>query len=146
ARAAASAVGLGHAAWATMGATAVLQGDSTRAAVVRGLQRGAGTVAGAVLAWPLLAAPLGFWGTAAVVVALQIVTEVVVARHYGLAMLTITPMALLMTSIAHPAVPAALALDRAAGTVIGAVVGVLAVVLVHAHRRPAPSAIEDGPR
>jgi hypothetical protein len=137
--AAASAVGLGHSSWATVGSTAVLQGDSPRAAVVRALQRGAGTVVGALLAWPLLAAPLGFWGTAAVVVVLQTVTEVVVARHYGLAMLTITPMALLMTSFAHPAVPAALALDRAAGTVIGAVVGVLAVVLVHAHPHPAPS-------
>ncbi|WP_139316059.1 FUSC family protein, partial [Cellulosimicrobium sp. CUA-896] len=144
--AAASAVGLGHAAWATMGATAVLQGSTARAAVVRALQRGAGTVAGAALAWPLLAAPLGFWGTAAVVVALQTVTEVVVARHYGLAMLTITPMALLMTSLAHPAAPTALALDRAAGTVIGAVVGVLAVVLVHAHRRPVPSPVVGGLR
>jgi uncharacterized membrane protein YccC len=135
--AAASAAGLGHAAWATMGSTAVLQGTSARHAVVRALQRGAGTVAGALLAWPLLAAPLGFWGTAAVVVVLQTVTETIVGRHYGLAMLTITPMALLMTSLAHPADPAALALDRALDTVLGAVVGVLAVVLVHprAHRR-----------
>jgi len=134
----ASVAGLGHAAWATMGSTAVLQGDTTRHAVVRALQRGVGTVAGALLAWPLLAAPLGFWGTAAVVVALQTVTEVVVGRHYGAAMLTITPMALLMTSLAHPAAPASLALDRAVDTAVGAVVGVLAVVLVHARRGPAP--------
>jgi uncharacterized membrane protein YccC len=122
----AAVAGLGHAAWATMGSTAVLQGESARHAVVRALQRGAGTVAGALLAWPL-----GFWGTAAVVVVLQTVTETIVGRHYGLAMLTITPMALLMTSLAHPADPAALALDRALDTVLGAVVGVLAVVLVH---------------
>ncbi|MFJ1511297.1 FUSC family protein [Cellulosimicrobium funkei] len=127
----AAVAGLGHAAWATMGSTAVLQGESARHAVVRALQRGAGTVAGALLAWPLLAAPLGFWGTAAVVVVLQTVTETIVGRHYGLAMLTITPMALLMTSLAHPADPSALALDRALDTVLGAVVGILAVVLVH---------------
>lgn len=132
----ASLAGLGHAAWATMGSTAVLQGDSDRHAVVRAVQRGAGTVVGALLAWPLLAAHLGFWATAAVVVVLQTVTEVVVGRHYGLAMLTITPMALLMTSLAHPANPSSLALDRALDTVVGAVVGVLAVVLVHA-RQPA---------
>ncbi|WP_435735319.1 FUSC family protein [Cellulosimicrobium sp. PMB13] len=135
----ASASGLGHAAWATMGSTAVLQGTSPRQAVVRALQRGAGTVAGALLAWPLLAAPLGFWATAAVVVVLQTVTEVVVGRHYGLAMLTITPMALLMTSLAHPADASALALDRALDTVLGAVVGVLAVVLVHPRTRPTTS-------
>ncbi|MBN0040367.1 FUSC family protein [Cellulosimicrobium cellulans] len=133
---AAAVAGLGHAAWATMGSTAVLQGESARHAVVRALQRGAGTVAGALLAWPLLAAPLGFWGTAAVVVVLQTVTETIVGRHYGLAMLTITPMALLMTSLAHPADPAVLALDRALDTVLGAVVGVLAVVLVHPRARP----------
>ncbi|MCO7272784.1 FUSC family protein [Cellulosimicrobium cellulans] len=132
----AAGAGLGHAAWATMGSTAVLQGESARHAVVRALQRGAGTVAGALLAWPLLAAPLGFWGTAAVVVVLQTVTETIVGRHYGLAMLTITPMALLMTSLAHPADPAGLALDRALDTVLGAAVGVLAVVLVHPRTRP----------
>ncbi|WP_336726992.1 FUSC family protein [Cellulosimicrobium cellulans] len=142
----AAVAGLGHGAWATMGSTAVLQGESARHAVVRALQRGAGTVAGALLAWPLLAAPLGFWGTAAVVVVLQTVTETVVSRHYGLAMLTITPMALLMTSLAHPADPAALALDRALDTVLGAVVGVLAVVLVHPRTRPRASEIPGPPR
>ncbi|WP_251153214.1 FUSC family protein [Cellulosimicrobium sp. Marseille-Q4280] len=136
----ASLAGLGHAAWATMGSTAVLQGDSDRNAVVRALQRGAGTVVGALLAWPLLAAHLGFWATAAVVVVLQTVTEVVVGRHYGLAMLTITPMALLMTSLAHPAEPASLALDRALDTVVGAAVGLLAVVLLHAR----PTASDPG--
>lgn len=130
----ASLAGLGHAAWATMGSTAVLQGDTPRHAVVRSVQRGVGTVAGALLAWPLLAAHLSFWAAAAIVVVLQTVTEVVVGRHYGLAMLTITPMALLMTSLAHPADPTALALDRAFDTVAGALVGVLAVVLVHPRR------------
>lgn len=142
----AAVAGLGHAAWATMGSTAVLQGESARHAVVRALQRGAGTVAGALLAWPLLAAPLGFWGTAAVVVVLQTVTETIVGRHYGLAMLTITPMALLMTSLAHPADPAALALDRALDTVLGAVVGVLAVVLVHPRTHRRASEIPGPPR
>ncbi len=142
----AAVAGLGHAAWATMGSTAVLQGESTRHAVVRALQRGAGTVAGALLAWPLLAAPLGFWGTAAVVVVLQTATETIVGRHYGLAMLTITPMALLMTSLAHPADPSALALDRALDTVLGAVVGVLAVVLVHPRTRRRASETPGPPR
>ncbi|MEK8228334.1 FUSC family protein [Oerskovia sp. M15] len=82
-----------------MGATATLQGTTAQHAVVRALQRALGTVAGALLAWPLLEAHLGFWATATLVVVLQVVTEFVVVRHYGLAMLTITPMALLMTSL-----------------------------------------------
>ena len=131
------AAGLSHPAWAQLGATATLQGASTRHAVVRALQRGGGTVLGALLAWPLLAAHLSFAATCVVVVVLQVVTEVIVGRHYGLAMLTITPMALLMTSLGGSVDPAGIAASRALDTVLGAVVGVLAVVLVHPRRRPA---------
>lgn len=131
------AAGLSHPAWAQLGATATLQGASTRHAVVRALQRGGGTVLGALLAWPLLAAHLSFAATCVVVVVLQVVTEVVVGRHYGLAMLTITPMALLMTSLGGSVDPAGIAASRALDTVLGAVVGVLAVVLVHPRRRTA---------
>ncbi|MET4224462.1 FUSC family protein [Oerskovia enterophila] len=131
----AQVAGFGHPAWAAMGATATLQGTTTQHAVVRALQRALGTVAGALIAWPLLDAHLGFWATAALVVVLQVVTEIVVGRHYGLAMLTITPMALLMTSLGGTG--EGIALDRALDTAVGAVVGVLAVVLVHARRRPA---------
>ncbi|WP_402464200.1 FUSC family protein [Isoptericola aurantiacus] len=123
--------GVGHPAWAQMGATATLQGTTAHHAVVRALQRAAGTAVGALLAWPLLAAHLGFVATCVAVVALQVVTEIVVGRHYGLAMLTITPMALLMTSLAAPADPTGMALSRAVDTVVGAAFGVLAVVLVH---------------
>jgi len=139
AAAVAQVAGFGHPAWAAMGATATLQGTTTQHAVVRALQRALGTVAGALIAWPLLDAHLGFWATAALVVVLQVVTEIVVGRHYGLAMLTITPMALLMTSLGGTG--EGIALDRALDTAVGAVVGVLTVVLVHARRRPAaPSA------
>ncbi|SKC51998.1 FUSC family protein [Krasilnikoviella flava] len=131
------AAGLSHPAWAQLGATATLQGASTHHAVVRALQRGGGTVLGALLAWPLLAAHLSFAATCVVVVALQVVTEIVVGRHYGLAMLTITPMALLMTSLGGTVDPGGIAASRALDTVIGAVLGVLAVVLVHPRRHAA---------
>ncbi|MFI2103993.1 FUSC family protein [Isoptericola sp. NPDC019693] len=132
--------GLGHPAWAQMGATATLQGSTTHHAVVRALQRAGGTALGALLAWPLLAAHLSFAATCVLVVALQVVTEIVVGRHYGLAMLTITPMALLMTSLGGAADPAGMAASRALDTVLGAALGVLAVVLVHPRRRPAAPA------
>jgi len=131
------ASGLSHPAWAQLGATATLQGSTTHHAVVRALQRGGGTVVGALLAWPLLAAHLSFAATCVVVVVLQVVTEVVVGRHYGLAMLTITPMALLMTSLGGAVDPAGIAASRALDTVLGALLGVLAVVLVHPRRRAA---------
>ncbi|MFF2623106.1 FUSC family protein [Oerskovia jenensis] len=139
----AQVAGFGHPAWAAMGATATLQGTTTQHAVVRALQRALGTVAGALIAWPLLDLHLGFWATAALVVGLQVVTEIVVGRHYGLAMLTITPMALLMTSLGGSS--EGIALDRALDTAVGAVVGVLAVVLVHARHRPARGAASAAP-
>lgn len=127
-----AALGLGHTSWAVMGATAVLQGATARHTAVRALQRATGTAVGAVaIAYPLLAADLGFWYQAALVVVLQVVTEIVVGRHYGLAQLCIAPMALLMTSLGAPAAAGALALDRALDTAVGALAGLAAAVLVH---------------
>lgn len=120
--------GWGHPAWAVMGAAAVLQGTHVRHMGVRALQRAAGTACGVAIALPLLGADLGFVAVAALVVVLQTVTELVVARHYGVAMLTITPMALLMTSLGAATDPAALALDRALDTAVGAVVGLVVAV------------------
>ncbi|MBO9553870.1 FUSC family protein [Cellulomonas sp.] len=127
---AAHGLGWSHSAWAVMGSTATLQGTSTGHAVVRGAQRAAGTAVGALVAWPLLAAHLDFWAVAALVVALQLVTETIVMRHYGLAMLTITPMALLMTSLGGATGPTDLTLTRALDTVLGAVVALVALVVL----------------
>jgi len=125
--------GSGHSPWAVMGSTAALQGATAGHVVTRGLQRAAGTALGALVAWPLLAAHLSLAATGALVVALQLVTEVLVMRHYGLAMLAITPMALLMTSLGAPGDATALALDRVACTALGALVAVLALVALPHH-------------
>lgn len=135
----AAAAGWGHPAWAVMGSAAVLQGAHVRHMGVRALQRAAGTAAGVAIALPLLGADLPFWAVAALVVALQTATELVVARHYGVAMLTITPMALLMTSLGAPLDPARLALDRALDTAAGAVVGLVVAVLAARPEHATPS-------
>lgn len=127
---AALALGWGHPAWAAVGAAAALQGRHIHTNTPRALQRAVGTAVGALLAWPLLEAHLGFWVVVAVVVVMQVVTELLVLRNYAVAMLVITPMALMMTSLGAPA-DGALALDRALTTVLGAAVGVLMTVVVH---------------
>lgn len=126
----AHAAGSAHSPWAVMGSTATLQGATPGHAVTRGLQRAAGTTLGAFVAWPLLAADLPLWAAGALVVVLQVVTEVLVLRHYGVTMLTITPMALLMTSLGTHGDPTALALDRVVDTALGAAVAVLALVVL----------------
>ncbi|SDC40128.1 Fusaric acid resistance protein-like [Sanguibacter gelidistatuariae] len=126
----AHALGWGHPSWAAIGAASTLQGSHIHTTTPRAIQRAVGTAVGALLAWPLLEADLSFWWIVAVVVALQVVTEVIVARQYALAMLTITPMALLMTSFGDHS-GGQLALDRGLTTALGALVGVLLTILVH---------------
>ena len=126
----AQALGWGHPSWAAIGAASTLQGRHIHTTTPRALQRALGTAVGALLAWPLLEAGLSFWWVAGVVVALQFVTELIVVRQYALAMLTITPMALLMTSFGDPS-GGQLALDRALTTALGALVGVIMTILVH---------------
>lgn len=137
----ASLAGWGHPAWAAMGATAVLHGRDVHHMGQRAIQRGLGTLGGALVAVPLLGAHLPFWAVAVLVVGLQVVTEVVVGRHYGLAMLTITPMALLMTSIGGTAEPVTMAVDRALDTLVGALIGVAVAVIA---ARPGTPATEAG--
>lgn len=137
----AEVAGWGHPAWAAMGATAVLHGRDVHHMGQRAIQRGLGTLGGAAIAVPLLAAPLPFWAVVALVVVLQVVTELIVGRHYGLAMLTITPMALLMTSIGGAADPVTLAVDRGLDTLVGAVIGVAVAVIA---ARPGAPATESG--
>ena len=126
----AQALGWGHPAWAAIGAASTLQGRHIHTTTPRALQRALGTAVGALLAWPLLEAGLSFWWVAGAVVVLQVVTELIVMRQYALAMLTITPMALLMTSFGDPS-GGQLALDRALTTALGALVGVIMTILVH---------------
>ena len=66
---------------------------------------------------------------------LQIVTELVVGRNYGLALLFITPMAMLMGQLAHPQPVGDLLLDRGLETLIGAAVGCLVILGAEPARR-----------
>jgi hypothetical protein len=74
------------------------------------------------------------------VAVLGIVTELVVARNYGLALLFITPMAMLMGQLADPRPIGPLLFDRGVETVIGASIGGLIVLDEQLLRRPRPSA------
>jgi uncharacterized membrane protein YccC len=65
------------------------------------------------------------------VIVLQFAAEMFVLRHYALALIFITPLALLMTELAAPSDPSALMVDRAIQTAIGALVGISVVYLLH---------------
>jgi hypothetical protein len=124
-------VGFGHSYWAMIAATVPLVGASAAHRMGRGLQRMLGTAGGLVIAGILLSLPLLGWQIVLVVLVLQFFVELFVTRHYALAQLFVTPLALLMTEAAHPAAPWTLMRDRGVETVIGAVVGMILVVALH---------------
>jgi uncharacterized membrane protein YccC len=114
-----------------MGALAVLQGTHLHINMNRALQRTVGTTVGAVLAWALLIQDPSVWMLIAVLVALQVLTEMVIGANYALGQVLVTPMALLMTHLAAPqAGGPQMAPERVLDTLLGAAVGICIAVLL----------------
>lgn len=139
--------GSGHPHWAMAAAAVPLAGADLPSRVRRGIHRIVGTFLGlAVTAVVLVQAP---WSLAPMfaahqvavlallVIVFQFTTELFMARHYGLAMVSFTPVILLMTQLAAPIDPSVLILERGVETFVGALVGILVVVAVRA--RPGQS-------
>ena len=116
---------------ATVAAVAPLSARGITGQVTKALQRVLGTVAGLLTSAVLLALDLRGLALLLVIAALQVGAELLVGRNYGVAMLCVTPLALLMGQAAQPRPPADLLFDRGVETVIGAVVGVVVVLAAH---------------
>jgi hypothetical protein len=127
----ATTVGLGHNYWAMVAAVAPIAGPSLAQRVNKGVHRILGTFAGVAAAGLLLAPHPAPWVMVLIVIVLQFAAEMFVLRHYALALIFITPLALLMTELAAPTDPTALMVDRAIQTAIGALVGLSLVYLMH---------------
>ncbi len=121
--------------WAMVGAVAALGGAHVNARIIRGLQRLIGTVLGVFIAAGLLALDLPPIVTVLVAVLCQAGAEMFVSRNYGIAMLFITPLALLMIEMAVPVEPEQLLSDRLLDTVVGVLVGTLVAVVSAGFRR-----------
>lgn len=124
-----TASGIGHPYWAMVAVVVPMVPAPVHGQVVRGINRGAGTVGGIGVAWVLLSLPLEGLALIAVAVVLQALAEFSVVRHYGIAMLCITPLALVMGQLAARLPVHELLVDRLVETVVGAVVGIIAVVV-----------------
>ena len=98
----ATGFGIGHPYWATVAAVAPLSARGRSAQLVRAAHRIAGTLGGLLLAAVILAPGFGPYPAVAILAVLQVAAELVVARNYGVAMLFITPLALLMNQVAAP--------------------------------------------
>lgn len=126
--------------WAMVAASVVLAGKATTFRLTRSLQRFIGTSVGVLIAAGLLWLELPTLGLIAVVVLLQAAAELLIGRNYGIAMLVVTPLALLMISLASPTALETLVIDRVFETFIGSLVGTV-IAIVSARLRTEQSSV-----
>jgi uncharacterized membrane protein YccC len=89
--------------WVVLAAVAILQGgnNNKRTTTVRAIERLLGTLLGVVVFEVIaLIEPTGLW-VVLIIMLLQFATQVVIARNYTLALIFITPLALVTTTIGH---------------------------------------------
>jgi fusaric acid resistance family protein len=133
---AAIAAGLEHPAWAVVAAVVPLVVPGLGHQLRRGVHRLVGTLGGLVLAAGLLALSLPDWGVVIVVAGLQGATELFVASNYVVALLFVTPLALLLVQVAAAQPTGELLVTRLTETVIGVSVGTFVAVATRARERP----------
>jgi len=127
------ALGLPRPDWAAVACAAVLANDATRTTVRRAGHRSVGTAAGIGVAGVILATGPGALALVVLVIVLQFVVELVVARNYTVAVVFITPLALLQGTLATGQLDgpiAGLLGGRLMETAIGCAVAVLAQALI----------------
>jgi uncharacterized membrane protein YgaE (UPF0421/DUF939 family) len=127
------ALGLPRPDWAAAACAAVLVHDATRTTVRRAWHRAVGTAAGIALAGVVLAVAPGAGTLVVLVIVLQFVVELLVARNYTAAVVFITPLALLQGALASGQLDgpvAGLLAGRMIETAIGCTVAVLAQAVV----------------
>jgi uncharacterized membrane protein YccC len=119
--------------WAPVSAIAVIQAATLRSVWTRQVHRIVGTAIGVGLAALILRMGLVPWQVVGMVGLLTFVIEVAVVRHYGFAVMFITPLAILLGQphAADPASVQAITLARLEDTLVGCVVAVAVGLLMH---------------
>ena len=132
----ATLAGIGHPYWAMVASVAPLTVFTFRGQLVRGVHRAVGTLLGVAVSAGLLLAPLPVPALLLVAAGLFACAELLVVRHYGAALVVITPLALLSMQVAHPEPVGVLVMHRLIETLIGVAVGLLAVVITRDRAAP----------
>jgi uncharacterized membrane protein YccC len=132
AQAVAEALALERPYWASVACIVVVQGATFRAVWSKQIQRVLGTAVGLALAGLLLALPLGPWGRCLLMMAMTVVVETLVVRHYAIGAVFITPLSIFLVEAAqtHPST-GPLVQARFFDTLLGSAIGVLGGVAIH---------------
>ncbi|WP_067874266.1 FUSC family protein [Agromyces aureus] len=126
--AAALALGIGHPYWAVVSAVAVIPPARAAHTAQRAVHRVAGTLVGVVVTALVLWPDPPAWVLIVVIAVCQFGAELLVGRHYGAALVFVTPLALTVVHLASPVPLFGLLVDRVLETVLGAAFGILAVL------------------
>lgn len=134
------AVGIGHPYWAVVSVVAVLPPPGAAHSVSRAFHRMIGTTLGVgIAALVLLPGPPVF--VLILVIALgQFGAETLIAKHYGAALLFVTPLALTVVHLTSPVAVPELLFDRVLETILGSVIALSIVLIVRARRRSSRAA------
>ncbi|MRK00662.1 FUSC family protein [Aeromicrobium sp. S22] len=128
------ALDIGHPYWGMVASIVPLTSPSMREMAFRGAHRLIGTALGLGLTAAILAFHPGEVALVVVIIAAQFLTELIVMRHYALALVFITPLALLMGQLVHPLPAGDVVTQRGVETLLGVAIG-LAVAWA-TRRRP----------
>lgn len=122
-------LGLSHPYWAAVAAITPLGAGAQRRRTRRAVHRVVGTVMGLGIAWLLEPFPPSGTFTLIVLAALQVLAELYIVSHYGVAMAFVTPFVLMLPRAVAPDVFVSGA-DRLATTFIGAALGIAWIQIV----------------
>lgn len=121
--------------WAMTAAAVPLASSNLAGGIYRGIHRIVGTFLGLVIvAFLLLPSPWQLDGQkdaptlVIVIIFFQFTTELFMMRHYGVAMVSFTPVILLVTQLATPVHPYVLIFERGVETLVGAIVGMTVLI------------------
>lgn len=119
--------------WLPISCAAVMQGSSFYTIWQRSFQRVLGTSVGLGLAWLLLLLKMTPLTICISIMVLQIIIEMLIVRHYGLAVVFMTPLTLLLAEAASAMTvnPATLISIRFMDILIGSVIGMVAGWFLH---------------
>jgi uncharacterized membrane protein YccC len=119
--------------WVPISCLAVIQGANLRMVWNRHAQRVLGTLAGLALAWLLLELHLNQWSLVAAMVTLTFLIETLVVRHYGLAVIFITPLTIFLAEAtgAHQQAAEIIMQARAVDIAVGSFFGLAGGAALH---------------
>ena len=128
--------------WAAMSCFIIIQGIQLRTMWIKQLHRLLGTLAGMGVAGWMLSWGLSGWGIAIAILCMMFLIESCVDRHYGLAVIFITPLTIFIaeygSTMSVPPVAGDVIQARMIDTALGCVIGLSGGLAIHSTRLRVP--------